>query len=614
MKKIRWICFAFLALVAAAVITAVIFVKTFDAERFRTQLVADLSSRLGTRVDIDRLNLSLSLFRGLTLEAGGIRVQDLPDFSSGPLFAVKEILCVVDGMAFLSRREVVVSQVLVASPLLNLVKNKAGALNVSDLLARLNAPGPESPKSGQPSSSPGKTSKQTPPFPKLLVKTIQVSDGEFSFSDLGQTPPVRVAVQDFRLKMEGLSLSRAFPFQGGFSVFSDSPQVNFSGQMQLDPKTGQCRLDDVKVSADLAQISWEKITEGIPSLKAVPVSVEFRGSLQALVSQMIAGPAGLHVLSLKGDISGLGVRMPQAPVSVEDGRVSLEMSEKDLNFPEISLVLGGGAVKGKGKIEDYLQQQRFYFDMTAEKIHLAQPLPELGPETRFTGDLAGHWRAEGQGFQGDAFLAGLCGAGEMQVSGGTLSKFNLLDFVFGKISFVPDLSAIVKAAVPEGTREELSRSDTVFQTIQVVLDFKEEILSINRAEFVTTAFSLLSSGSMDVKARVKLDSDLFLAKDVAQSVLSRAPEFQGLVEEDGTMRIPLSGYEGPVSSLKIYPDLEAVGKRMIKARGKEEIKKLIGDVLGSGDAPADGSPAQPGQAEKPPEEKAIESILDSIFQ
>jgi len=97
---------------------------------------------------------------------------------------------------------------------------------------------------------------------------------------------------------------------------------------------------------------------------------------------------------------------------------------------------------------------------------------------------------------------------------------------------------------------------------------------------------------------------------------------QGLLQDDGRIRIPLMPYEGPASSMKIMPDLGYLGKYLLINRGKQEIYKLLDKAMGRDQGQSEpstqqapsGSPSGRQQQQKSPEQQILEGVFDAILK
>ena len=70
--------------------------------------------------------------------------------------------------------------------------------------------------------------------------------------------------------------------------------------------------------------------------------------------------------------------------------------------------------------------------------------------------------------------------------------------------------------------------------------------------------------------------------------------------------------------MRVMPDLQYIGKKLLVSKGQEELNKLLNKVLDrKDDSSHSGQETSPGEQapgdEKSPERQLIEGVLDTIF-
>ena len=288
-KIILVLCFVLIFVASAALF---IFIGTFDSQRFKTQLTGQLSAQFERQVEMEDLQLSFSLFRGLFLAVKNFRIMDAPEFSPRALFGVETLNLDVNIFSFLTQKKIIVSRILIESPELNLVRNQEGVLNIQALSPQPK-PSPDAPAGKSGASSGGQTKKETSQLPALLIHSVQVESGQMTFVDNSQDPSIVLILKDIALEVVGLSSTTPFKFTAGSSMFSETPNLKIKGQGQLDPKTLQVRLDNVKADFDLSAIKIDELEGGIPSLKASEWGLTLRGAIETLIRQVVVGQEGV---------------------------------------------------------------------------------------------------------------------------------------------------------------------------------------------------------------------------------------------------------------------------------------------------------------------------------
>ena len=130
---------------------------------------------------------------------------------------------------------------------------------------------------------------------------------------------------------------------------------------------------------------------------------------------------------------------------------------------------------------------------------------------------------------------------------------------------------------------------------------------------------MLGKGRLDPVQTISLNISLFIEQELAKSMVSSVPELGYLLENDQRIHIPLREYTGKIDKIKLFPDPEYLGKRVLVNKGKEEIFNLLDSALKHGKDQSPESPNSNNQSSDPqatqdsPEKKVIGDILDGIF-
>ncbi len=162
-------------LVILAIGALVLFLATFDAERYRPLLVAKLEEALGQPVEVE--GVSLGWHRGIALNLEGLKIGK----SAVEAHSIQGVL----SLGPLLHRQFQVAGIRISGLRLHLVRNPQGRVEISGLTPPAQA-GPE---------SAGVASKALP----LIVERIEVQDGTLVLTDLSATPPLDVTLQNLKL-------------------------------------------------------------------------------------------------------------------------------------------------------------------------------------------------------------------------------------------------------------------------------------------------------------------------------------------------------------------------------------------------------------------------------
>jgi hypothetical protein len=211
------------------------------------------------------------------------------------------------------------------------------------------------------------------------------------------------------------------------------------------------------------------------------------------------------------------------------------------------------------------------------------------------------------------------------VRNGRLENFNLLRVLLSRVSLLPQLVEQFQSDLPGKYQQILNRNDTVFTQMETQMTTEGGLIRINPVNLETVYFTFTGEGETDEQNQLSFSGDVLVHKDLADSMIKSAAVLSGLQDADGQIRIPLKKYVGPMESFRLYPDLETIGKKIVREKGKEEAQKWLGQVLEKNlpDAPRDEGPAPaeravpentaPDSGQKSLEQQLLENVFDKVF-
>ena len=163
MRKLLVICAAILVILAAGVAALFLLI---DVNQFRGRLQTTLQSQLNRPVALG--NMTLGLFP-VAIKVNDVTVGETPQFPTGrPFVTVKEIRVRAELLPLL-RKDVRINSLVLEHPVIEIVSDKTGSYNFSDLTNRSAA--------GQPASGNGGAS--------VALSQVDIEDGTVATSALG---------------------------------------------------------------------------------------------------------------------------------------------------------------------------------------------------------------------------------------------------------------------------------------------------------------------------------------------------------------------------------------------------------------------------------------------
>ena len=627
MKIIKIVLSIIVILFLILFITISIIINTFDISRYKTQIIQQASNLLGRNVQIQDLDLAFSLQKGVVLNVKGIEIADIPQFSQEKIFRAENIRLSVDLLALWKENKLLVSSVDIRNPMAVIIRDKNGQFNIQNWGNK--RPSEESSVNPPVTQAPAQTSpvqgnktapqEQGQAFPTLFIKSITIKDGVIIYQDKFLNPELNLELSNLEFRISDFSLTQPSQFFLQMSLWSDQQNIKLEGLTQVDFKNSQVRFDDVKCTMDLSSLSLTRLTRTFPFLANYISSEGMNGKYQCLISPMMIGPQGLLTLALKMELTDGKVKVNQLSKPIETIRMDLDMNESKIVLNDFFLTYGSGNINAQGKIEDYLHQQKFSVNSVVQHIALADIIPPDKQAIKLQGYLNGKYQFTGQGFAPDVIQQSLLGEGGIDLTEAEIVDMNVLRIVLDKISLIPQLVEKVEGALPDRYKEILKRQNTKLNKVSLVTKTAKGKVDITEAVLEADGFSIIGDGQLGFDQMITFNVSIFIDADLASSMIAAIPELEYIKENDRRIKIPLQRFEGNIKDIQIIPDLEYLGKKIIRNKGKEEIQKLLDKVFDKGKDQSSGQGNTNGQdksGQEPvrPEQEIIGNILDAIFK
>jgi uncharacterized protein involved in outer membrane biogenesis len=187
MKKVA---IAIGVLILVVIVGAVIFVATFDVNRYRGTIQSELQKRLGRQVTLGEMNLKLFPPR---FRVQDVMISDDPNFRSPKPFVQAQQLDVAVKLMPLLHKSVEVDSLTLVRPSVELIKNAQGVWNFASLGANEQTASqtpPPQPQPGAPGKqlpaqqpSPGGTQQPSSAEQQFSLGKLSISDGQVALTD-----------------------------------------------------------------------------------------------------------------------------------------------------------------------------------------------------------------------------------------------------------------------------------------------------------------------------------------------------------------------------------------------------------------------------------------------
>jgi hypothetical protein len=408
--------------IVVAVVLLILIVTPFfiNADDFRPQIEATLSQKLGRKVQLGHIRVSL--FSG-SLRADQISISDDPAYSSQPFLTAKSFSVGIDVMPLIFSRSLRVHSVNFDGPQVQLLRTAAGQWNFASLggTAPAAAPASHAESAGEsngalvatafhasaaakPSEAAQANGSSSAALNNFSVDKVKISNGTIVFGRAGQ--PAGSEYQDVNLSAQNVSDVAAFPFQfdaktpGGGKIDlagnlgpmgnNDGSHIPFDGRLKAE----SIPAPDIE---NLLSVLGYALPAG-SNLKGgtIQANLALHGPLEQFVAEGPVKLAGVTVtgFSLPSKLSGAlgqsGSQGNDTLIKVAEG--ALRYGPQGVRADNLDVEIGSiGSVTGAGAVSP---QNVLNFRLVA-KLEGASPIAKLTQISLFNKGGGIPFRVEG---------------------------------------------------------------------------------------------------------------------------------------------------------------------------------------------------------------------------
>ncbi len=359
------VCVFFLAIVAGF-----IFLKNFDIKKYKPQIITTAQKSLGRTVNFDDIDLQVSLKEGIRLKLKNFTIAENPDFGNENFFQVDTVSVGLDVLSFLNARQISIPNILIQSPQINLIRNASGTLNVETIGAASAAPSsaaPSAPAPPPPGAAPSSPAPSPAALPAIFINSLRIENARLNYSDRAVTPALEMSVSQLDVGVDHFSLNSPFSFYVEAAVLSSNKNFKVDGNAQLNVRSNEVRLDNVRVLTDLGLLSLDELRR-LPMLKGMPIPQVLEGQFALTIQECVASDKGLKTLVLDSRFNNGRIVIPDAApgISVDLSRIDLSIDDFALDRP-FKIALSAGYLSDVPNID---LKGVVALDMKAQSVHL----------------------------------------------------------------------------------------------------------------------------------------------------------------------------------------------------------------------------------------------------
>ena len=588
-KLVKIVLAVLLALLIIVLIALVIFVKTFDANKYKPQIVTGAAQALGRQADIKDISLSLSLGKGLGLQLKGLTISDDPAFGKDNFFTLPQINAAVDVMTFIKERRIAVSSIVLDAPKVIVIRDSAGKLNVQTIGAK--------PVSALPVSKQQASAASASAIPPLIVKSFKVTDAMIIFKDNTFNPPLQCAVEHVDLEVKDFSLDRPFGVTLAAALFTDKANIQASSKVALNLTKQEVKLSDIKSTIDLGLFSMAKLA-ALPMVKKDQLPDILSGKIEVSVAPLAASAKGLSGLSAQIKLVNGAVKTAQLAQAVSSINATLSMTDKDLTIDNFSAALAKGTINVKGAVKDYSAAKNIELELAVKDLELNDALEQSKAQIKIAGVVKFNFKAQGS----LSDLKSIKGDGTLEIKPATLKDLNILKSVLDKITFIPGLSdMLINSLGNDKYSQELKSPDTQINRVGLTIKVEQGAANIDPLTIEADMFNFNGKAVAGFDQSYDVDGNITIAQDLSAQMAKGVKEVSYLFDDKNCIAIPVDvkgkGSEKP--EIKVSETTTKLLKNAVINKGAEMLGNMLNKYVGgSGDASGDSNSTGTGDAIK----------------
>ena len=299
-----------------------------DLNRYQDQYKPLIEEALNRKVQLQ--DIRLTIWPRLGARIGGVTILDDPAFSAGPFASLTSLDVGVKLLPLLSK-QLEVEEISLRNPVVTVITNKDGVMNVSTIGART-----ASSSTAEPGTVPPPVGNPLQILALFAVDRVSIEGGTLTYRDLSTAPVTEYQAQDFELLLQSVRLGQT-P-----SIHLKATALPYNLPVTLNGGFGPL-IETLEVQQYDFALGFGKIALAV---KGALVG----GRLDATVSAPAINTADLPVaLPLQKPlvIKDLLVTA-KAPYPFKQGASPLELA--DISNLSLALIMGHSSVQVKGTV------------------------------------------------------------------------------------------------------------------------------------------------------------------------------------------------------------------------------------------------------------------------
>jgi AsmA protein len=365
-----------------------------DLNKYQDQYKPLIEDALNRTVQLQ--DIRLTIWPRIGAKVAGFVVLDDPAFGSSPFASLTSLDIRVKLIPLLSGK-MEVEEIALRNPVITVIKNKNGVLNVSTI-GRTGVAAPKTPSRAPIPSAEGPLKI----LALLAVDRVSIAGGTLTYRDLSAPKPTEYILQDMEILLQSVHLGQSPTLHVGMLVQPLNLPVRLNGT-----------FGPLKESTDIDAINLQLAL----------------GKTDFIITGKIVGRnAGLNISAQVINTANLPVGLPlQTPVDIHNLQIAVDVQGQDVRFQSFSFQLFDGQVAANGRITSGSETPPFTGTVTIQGMQSGPALNAVATTPlSISGTAGADFVVQGRGLSMPDLTKSLDGTGHVAVKDGRIEGVNLL--------------------------------------------------------------------------------------------------------------------------------------------------------------------------------------------
>lgn len=498
-----------------------------DLNKYQDHYKPLIEDALNRKIQLQ--DIRLTIWPRVGARVAGFVVLDDPAFGSDPFTTLTSLDIGVKLMPLLSGK-VEVEEITLRDPVITVIKNKNGVLNVSTI-GRTGVAVPKTPSRAPIPSAEGPLKI----LALLAVDQVSIAGGKLTYRDLSAGQPTEYVLQDMAVLLQSIRLGQIPSLQFNTLVQPFNLPVTLDGT--FGPLKETVDIDAINLRLGLGKTDF------------------------TIAGKIVGQNATVNISSPAINTANLPMTLPlNEPIDIKNLQIAAEVKGQEAKLDTLSFQVFDGQVNGKGALVTGSDAPPFSSAVTIQGLQLGPALAAVSAaHVSISGTAGADLALQGRGFSMPDLTKALEGTSHVAVKDGKIEGVNLLQ----------EAISILKVA---GISLDNANA-TAFSTIETDLAIKQGIINVQRLLMDSHDFQATGGGTIGFDQTLNLTVNLNLSQGLSQKIAGASPVAK-LAMKEGRLSLPLI-ITGTAQAPSYGLDMKGM-----TGKAQEQVKKKVEEAVG----------------------------------